>query len=162
MTNQDSLEIRALSTLLRETLFRADRQFAYLLNPNDPGLIETLKLLTAEAASQPPGPGRKPIVAHANHVLYGIELATRALGGEEDVYERADWNLAWQLETVSESQWQELIGRLEQQSQLLIEQVNEPRDWNEITLTGTFSIAAHTAYHLGAIRQIAKTLTPTR
>lgn len=154
MATNDPLEIRALSTLLRETLLRADREYAYLLNPDDPGFVETLKPLSAEMASQPPGPGRKSIAAHANHVLYGIELANRALAGEDGVYEGADWGLAWSLETVSSDQWSDLVNRLQQQSQLLIEQVSQPRDWNETLLTGAFSIAAHTAYHLGAIRQM--------
>jgi hypothetical protein len=152
--NDDPLEIRALSTLLRETLQRADRQYAFLLNPGDPGMVETLKSLSAETASKSLGQGRKPIVSHANHVLYGIELANRALGGEQGVYELADWSVAWKLETVSDDQWHDLVDRLEQQSKLLIEQISEPREWNEITLTGSFSIAAHTAYHLGAIRQM--------
>ena len=155
MTNKDDrLEIRALSTLLRETLMRADTQYAYLLNPGDPGLVETLKLLSAETASKSPGPGRKPIASHANHVLYGIELANRALGGEQGVYESADWKVAWELKSVSEEQWRDLVNRLVQQTKLLIEQISLPREWNEITLTGSFSIAAHTAYHLGAIRQL--------
>ena len=154
MAKNDSLEVRALSTLLRETLLRADRQYAYLLNPGEPGLVETLKPLSAETASKPPAPGRKPIAAHANHVLYGIELANRALSGEEGVYEGADWALAWTLETVSEQQWQDLVNRLEQQSKTLIEQVSQPREWNEVMLTGAFSVAAHTAYHLGAVRQM--------
>jgi hypothetical protein len=154
MSNYDAVEIRALITLLRETLFRADATNAYLLNPNDPGLIETLKPLSAKTASTLPGPGRKPIVAHANHVLYGIELANRALSGETGVYESADWSLAWKLERVTDDEWRELLSRLEQQSERLIEQVSRPREWNEIMLTGTLSIPAHTAYHLGAIRQM--------
>lgn len=158
MTNRDSLQIKALTTLLRETLLRADGQAAYLLNPNDPGLVETLRSLSAETASQPPAPGRKSIAAHANHVLYGIELANRALSGEQGVYETADWNAAWKLETVSESQWRDLVSRLEQQAHQLIEQVNQPREWDEIMLTGVLSIPAHTAYHLGAIRQMVREL----
>lgn len=154
MSQDISLEIRALSTLLRETLFRADRQNAFLLNPNDPGLIETLRPLTATTASKPPGTGRKPIVSHANHVLYGIELANRALAGEQRVYETADWTLAWKLETVSDSEWLNLVNRLDEQSQLLVERVPQFRGWNEIVLTGALSIPAHTAYHLGAIRQM--------
>jgi uncharacterized damage-inducible protein DinB len=154
MTDRDSPGIRALITLLRETLIRADRQAAYLLNPSDPGLVESLKPLSAQTASQAPGPGRKSIAAHANHVLYGIELANRALSGEEGVYEKADWSQAWQLESVTESQWRDLVSRLEQQTKLLLEQVARPRQWDELTLTGAFSIAAHTAYHLGAIRQM--------
>jgi hypothetical protein len=154
VNNETPLEIRVLTTLLRETLFHPDSKFAFLLNPGDPGMVDTLRLLSAEKASTPPGPGRKPIVSHANHVLYGIELANRALGGEQGVYESADWKIAWQLEKVSDPEWQKLVDRLEQQSELFIKQVDEPREWDDITLTGSFSIAAHTAYHLGAIRQM--------
>jgi hypothetical protein len=158
-TNERPLEIRVLTTLLRETLFRPDSKFAFLLNPGDAGFVDTLRSLSAETASTSPGTGRKPVVSHANHVLYGIELANRALGGEHGVYENADWKVAWKLETVSDSEWQTLVNRLEQQSKLFIEQVNEPREWDELTLTGSFSIAAHTAYHLGAIRQMLLDVT---
>jgi hypothetical protein len=158
-TNDNPLEIRVLTTLLRETLFRPDSKFAFLLNPGDLGMVDTLRSLSAERASTAPGPGRKPVVSHANHVLYGIELANRALSGEQGVYEGADWKVAWKLETVSESEWQDIVSRLEQQSKLFIEQVNEPREWDELTLTGSFSIAAHTAYHLGAIRQMLLDVT---
>jgi hypothetical protein len=157
-TNDNPLEIRVLTTL-RETLFRPDSKFAFLLNPGDLGMVDTLRSLSAERASTAPGPGRKPVVSHANHVLYGIELANRALSGEQGVYEGADWKVAWKLETVSESEWQDIVSRLEQQSKLFIEQVNEPREWDELTLTGSFSIAAHTAYHLGAIRQMLLDVT---
>jgi hypothetical protein len=157
--NENRLEIRVLTTLLRETLFRPDSKFAFLLNPGDPGFVDTLQSISAETASTSPGPGRKPVVSHANHVLYGIELANRALGGEQNVYQNADWKVAWQLESVSEERWQQLVSRLEEQSELFIKQVNEPREWDEVTLTGSFSIAAHTAYHLGSIRQMLLDVT---
>jgi hypothetical protein len=154
MTANESLAFRALSTLLRETLLRADDQYAYVINPGERGFVETLKLLSAETASTPPGPGRRSIVAHASHVLYGIELANRALGGEEGVFEGADWNRAWQVESVSEDQWRDLVSRLEAQSKLFIGQAARPREWSEDLLTGAFEVAAHTAYHLGAVRQM--------
>jgi hypothetical protein len=156
-----SLTLKSLVTLLRETLLRADSTYAYLLNSGDPGFVETLKTITATQASAIPAEGRKPIVSHANHTLYGIELANRALGGEQGVYESADWNAAWQLTLVDDRQWRELIERSEQQSNLLIDQISQPRQWDEITLTGSFSIPAHTAYHLGAIRQILLDVTRT-
>jgi hypothetical protein len=160
MTKSDSLVIEALATLLRETLLRADHAYAYVLNPGDPGLVETLKSLAAATVSVTPGPARKSIAAHAHHVLYGIELANRALGGEVGVYENADWDVAWTLQCVSETQWRDLVNRLEQQSRLLLEQVRQVRQWDATTLTGTLAIAAHAAYHLGAIRQMLLGLIP--
>ena len=38
--------------------------------------------------------------------------------------------------------------------ELLLELVARPREWERIALTGTFGIPAHTAYHLGAVRQM--------
>jgi hypothetical protein len=154
----NSLEMKALSTLLTETLFRADRQFAYVLNAGEPGMVETLRQLPATSASEAPAPGRKPIVSHANHVLYGVQLANRALAGEQGVHENANWEVAWQLESVSEQQWHNLVEQLEQESLRLIEQISQPREWTEIELTGTYAIAAHAAYHLGAIRQMLRQL----
>jgi hypothetical protein len=149
-----SPEFQALVTLLRETLLRAAADEAYVLNPKEPGFVDTCRSLSAATASRAPGEGRKPICAHANHVLYGIELATRTLSGEQGVYESADWNEAWKLETVSDEDWHALVERLERQAKLLMELVPQQRDWQRIALTGTFGIPAHTAYHLGAARQM--------
>ncbi len=73
---------KALRTLLTETLLRADRKGAYVINRGEPGFVDTLKSLSAGVASSPPGPGRKPIVSHANHVLFGLTLVARALDGD--------------------------------------------------------------------------------
>ena len=154
MNDPGSLAIRSLTTLLNETLFCAGEHSGYLLNPKDPGLVETLRGISAKVASTPPMSGRKPVVSHSNHVLYGVGLANRALSGEKDVYENADWDVAWRLESVDDQQWEELIDRIERESQLLIDLVNQRREWNEITFTGVSAIAPHTAYHLGAIRQM--------
>jgi len=160
MTNNDSLKVKALDTLLHETLLRADHAYAFVLNPGDPGLVETLKSLAAATVSVSLGPARKSITAHANHVLYGIELSNRALAGEAGVYENADWDVAWTLQCVSEAQWRDLVSRLEQQSRLLLEQVRQVRQWDATMLTGTLAIAAHAAYHLGAIRQMLLNVPP--
>jgi hypothetical protein len=37
-----------------------------------------------------------------------------------------------------------------------VETAPKHRDWNQVMLTGVFAGAAHTAYHLGALRQILK------
>ena len=154
MNSPGSLALRSLTTLLNETLFCAGEHSGYLLNPKDPGLVDTLRGISAKVASTPPKPGRTPIVSHSNHMLYGIELANRALSGETGVYESADWDVAWRLETIDDQPWEELIDRTERESQLLIDLVNQRRDWDETTFTGVSAIAPHTAYHLGAIRQM--------
>src|SRR5687768_14696595 len=99
---------KSLRTLLHETMFRAVDS-SYLLNPGDPGFVETLKGLSAEQVSRPPRPGGKPIVSHANHVLYGWELIVRALDGDPSGFANADWSVAWKLERVDDAQWRSLL-----------------------------------------------------
>lgn len=149
---------QSLRTLLSETMFHAEPHGGYLLNGGEPGFIDTMKSLSAPTASKSPGPGRKPIVSHANHVLHGWELLNRVLHGEENVFETADWNTAWKLEQVSDVEWQALVAKLEQTGKEVLELGPKFENWNEIMLTGMYSSAAHTAYHLGAIRQMLREL----
>jgi hypothetical protein len=78
----------------------------------------------------------------------------RWAGGEENPFADADWNASWQRTTVTEEQWQSLRDRLAREGAAWQKVVESRSDWNEITATGALSSAAHTAYHLGAIRQI--------
>ena len=159
MSPDYSAFIRAsLHSLLSETTFHADAEAAYILNPREPGLVETLSPLSAETVSALPGPGRKPIVAHANHVLYGWELVVRALQGDDQAFAGADWNAAWQLERVSEREWSELLARLEQVAGKLLALAPQHASTDEVMFTGLYACAAHTAYHLGAIRQMLREL----
>jgi hypothetical protein len=153
-----ALVSRSLHTLLRETLFRADDKAAYLLNSGEPGLVETLNEISAKTASTPPGPGRKPIVSHTNHVLFGLDLADRAIGGDPKAYENADWDEAWKLEQVNDQEWEDLLAKLDATAQRVLEGGPQIENWNEIMLTGMFGVAAHTAYHLGAIRQMLRSI----
>jgi hypothetical protein len=152
----ETLVPRSLQTLASETLFRAPAQSGFLLNPGDPGLVETVRAISAEQASKTPGPGRKPIVAHANHVLYGLSLLNRAIAGDPSGYVNADWSLAWKLESASDDEWQRLIADLDREATAFHKSAGETREWSEIMLTGCFGAVAHVAYHLGAVRQILR------
>jgi hypothetical protein len=150
----NTLVPRSLQTLAGETLFRATEKAAYLLNPGDLGFVETVRALSAEQASKNPGPGRKPIVAHSNHVLYGLSLLNRAIAGDPSGYETADWSLAWKLERVNDAEWQQLVADLDREAAAFQQSAGQSQEWSEIMLTGCFGAVAHTAYHLGAVRQI--------
>ena len=148
-----TLVSKSLRTLLYETMFRAEES-SYLLNPGDPGFVETLKGLSAEQVSRPPRPGGKPIVSHANHVLYGWELIVRALDGDPSGFATADWSVAWKVVRVDDAEWRELVGRLEKAAKRILEFGPNFQSWDEVMFTGMYGSAAHTAYHLGAIRQM--------
>jgi hypothetical protein len=155
-TELAELVSNSLRTLLAETMFRADTRACFVLNGGEPGMIETLKSLSAQTVSTPPGPNRKPIVSHANHVLYGWGLINRALHGDEHAFEGTDWDAAWKLVQVNDAEWQKLLAQLESTGREILELGPKTEHWNEIMLTGMFASAAHTAYHLGAIRQMLR------
>lgn len=155
-TDLPTLVSQSLRTLLSETMFRADDRGGYILNRGEPGLVETLKSLSAQQVSTPPRPGGKPIVAHANHVQFGLELMSRAVAGDERAFDGADWDAAWRLVRVDDVEWAELLRRLETTAQQVLDAAPKITNWNELMLTGVFASAAHTAYHLGAIRQMVR------
>ena len=148
------LALIALKHLLTELIDGASPHAGWVLNPNDPGLLDTLRGLSAEEASRAPVDGQKSIAAHASHVHYGIELLNRWADGEENPFATADWDSRWQQQTVSDEEWQDRLNALQLDAHRWIAATQEPREWDEIAFTGTLASAAHLAYHFGAIKQM--------
>jgi hypothetical protein len=145
---------RSLVDLLVEIFDGPPGSEAYLLNPGDPGLLRQLDTLSAEQASTRSTPGKTTIAVHVDHVLYGLMLLNRWAGGEENPWASADWEASWKRGTVSDEQWSTLRRELRDHAGRWRRVVETRTDWNEVTAAGAISSAAHTAYHLGAIRQI--------
>jgi hypothetical protein len=157
MTSNDVFQ-RALSKLLTEIFDGPPGDEAYLLNPGDPGLLRQLDSISAKAASERRMPGKTTIAAHVDHVLYGLSLLTRWAAGEANPWASADWEASWRRTTVSEEQWRTLREELRRHAGLWQEHVAVRTDWSDIAAAGALASAAHTAYHLGAIRQILAAL----
>ncbi len=145
----------ALATILREIFDGTLKRSGFLLNSGDPGLLAQLEQLDPAVVSTRPMPGRTTVVQHVAHVLYGLELLNRWMAGEENPWASADWEAAWKLGTVDESQWKDLLAKLREEAkqwQLAISA--KTGDWDQMSACGAIASAAHTAYHMGAIRQI--------
>jgi hypothetical protein len=154
MTTTDSVFQRALSNMLAEIFDGPPGQEAYLLNPGDPGLLRQLDAIDADAASKRPMPGKTTIAAHADHVEFGLSLLNRWAAGEENPWAGADWGASWQRTTVTDEQWRTLRGRLRRTAEQWRQVVATRASWDDRSAAGALASAAHTAYHLGAIRQI--------
>jgi hypothetical protein len=154
MNSSDVVFQRALCKLLVEIFDGPPGNEAYLLNPGDPGLLRQLDSIDAHAASTRPMPGKTTIAAHVDHVHYGFTLMNRWAAGEANPWAEADWNASWQRTDVTEAQWRTLRDNLRRQAETWRKAVAARTDWNDMTAAGALSSAAHTAYHLGAIRQI--------
>ena len=154
MNTTDSIFHNALNTLLIEVFEGPPGQEAFILNPGDTGLLRQLDSIDAAAASARPMPGKTTIAAHADHVHYGLTLLNRWAVGEENPFATADWKASWQRTTVTPQQWQTLRDNLRRQATDWRKHVTTRTQWDHIAACGALSSAAHTAYHLGAMRQI--------
>jgi hypothetical protein len=153
-SSSDAIFQRALSKLLTEIFDGPPGGEAYLLNPGDPGLLRQLDSIDAPTASTRPMPGKTTIAAHVDHVHYGFKLMNRWAAGEANPFADADWNASWQRTNVTADQWRTLRDSLREQAEAWRKHVATHTAWDEVSAAGALSSAAHTAYHLGAIRQI--------
>jgi len=161
MNQTDNVFHRAVSKLLTEIFEGPPGQEAYILNPGDPGLLRQLEGISAEVASRRPIAGKPTIASHVDHLHFGLSILTRWLSGEENPWADADWNGSWQRHTVSEAQWRTLRDGLREKADTWRKPAAARTEWDDLTAAGALSTIAHTAYHLGAIRQILAAATPT-
>lgn len=152
--NSDSVFRNALCKLLTELFDGPPGAEAYVLNPGDPGLLTQLDRLSAKTASTRTMPGKTTVAAHADHVRYGLTLLNHWIDGEANPWENADWNASWKRATVTADRWGLLRLDLRQAVRHWQDAVARRDEWDDVGASGALASAAHTAYHLGAIRQI--------
>ena len=131
----------------------------YVLNKGDDGLLGSLARLSAASASAIPSPGGASIAAHVDHVLYGLQLLNRWVDGEENPWADADWTASWRRTSVSDAEWQRLREQFRHEGRRCRDALSQAgSDLEGPALTGAIAILAHMAYHLGAIRQIDRSI----
>ena len=129
-----------------------------MLNPGDPGLLRSLDDLSAEAASKLSAAGGASIAAHVDHLCYGLGLMNRWSDGEADPWSGADWAASWRRTSVTEREWADLRDRLRDATARWHSVLQTPRAMSALELNGVIGSIAHLAYHLGAIRQIDRSI----
>ena len=70
----------------------------------------------------------------------------------------ARWDEAWKISTVDDGTWAEIRSGLGNETRHWLEVLRSPREVMDIELTGMIASIAHLAYHLGAVRQIHKSV----
>lgn len=158
MPASDDVFQRAMSKLLTEVFDGPPGNEAFILNPGDPGLLRQLDTIDAEAASSRPMPGSTTVAAHVDHVCYGLSLLNRWIAGEANPWATADWMESWKRGTVTPEQWASLRKRFRDEAARWQKAAAGRTTWDDISAAGSLSSVAHTAYHLGAIRQILAAL----
>ena len=159
MAQQIALEsyTKALAGLLDETFERVHG--IYL--DRGTSLFETLETISAEEASRPVSATCASIAAQVEHVRFYLEVLGRYARGE--TVGKVDWEASWRLTTVTPEEWEALKGRLRDMHRDILAVVGDTRTWeDENAIGGSMAIVAHTAYHLGEIRQALCTIKGSR
>lgn len=147
---------RSLTTLFAELVDGVKKPGgAFMLNSGDVGLLRSLEALSAADASRTVD-GGATIAAHAQHLRYGLSLMNRWAAEGGNPFADARWDEAWRVGEVDELEWEEIRRGLAAETRSWLAVLGAPREMSGIEQTGMISSIAHLAYHLGAIRQIAK------
>lgn len=149
---------RLFSELVNGTLGDGN---AFILNTGDVGLLRSLDRLSPAEASASINQGAT-IAAHAQHVRYGLSLMNLWASEGGDPFANARWDEAWKVGTVDAPAWDEIRNGLRDETRRWLEVLQSPREVSGIELAGMIASVAHLAYHVGAVRQISKTLRGPR
>ena len=128
---------------------------AFMLNSGDAGLLRSLDKLEAADASRSSNDGAT-IAAHAQHLRYGLSLMNRWAAEGGNPFADAKWDEAWKVSKVDAGTWREIREGLQDEAHRWLGFLKTPRQVIDIEMAGMIGSIAHLAYHLGAIRQIAK------
>ncbi len=115
------------------------------------GVFNTLEKLSAEQVSS--DVNSTSIAAQTEHAKFYLDRLCEFIKGRT---EKVNWDQSWLIETVNDEEWDALRAGIRKSYEGVLHCLAEVEDWNEKQIGLAMGILAHTAYHLGAIRQIAK------
>ncbi len=116
-------------------------------------LFETLAEITAEGASQPMG-NCATIAAHVAHTTYYLRVLEDRMLGRDLSY--VNWDQIWdEVSRVDADEWERLLAELRATYERIMSHLDSADQWQGINeLSSLLGIIAHSAYHLGEIRQM--------
>jgi hypothetical protein len=152
MQTEIQIPLSAYTDALRQMFDEVmDSVHGMILDPGD-SLFTTLSDITAEEASRRISSRCAPLCAQVEHTTVYLDMALQYARGAEDV--KVDWAAAWARESVTDREWTELKDGLRESYTNLLAAFDDPTMWNHPdAVGGSMAALAHTAYHLGEIRQ---------
>ena len=144
-----------LFTRLREAFEGPPPQTASAYLDQGAGLLQTVEKISAEEASRAAREGGPTIAAHCAHAKFYVNVLRKYVQGSS---ESVDWGQSWLVQTVSPAEWEALKEELRDAYGVVTEELRSLDGWGERSVGGAMAIVAHTAYHLGAVRQLARML----
>lgn len=143
--------VKSLAYLLRETFEGSPpgQWSAYL--DQEVGFFKTLAGASAEQASR--NVNGTSAAAQTEHAKFYLDRLREFIAGRT---EPVNWEQSWLIETVDDEEWAALCESVRRSYEESVRLIAEQADWNERSVGMAMAMLAHTAYHLGAVRQILK------
>ena len=114
--------------------------------------FETLETISAQEASRPVSATCASIAAQVEHVRFYLQVLGDVI--RKKPVGKIDWEESWQLKQVTPEEWDALKQRLRETHRDLLATMKNLEVWEgEDDIGASLAILAHTAYHLGEIRQ---------
>lgn len=141
-----------LLALLKET-FEGSSSAGSAYLDRGVGVLNTLEKLSAQEASRSIEENGATIAAHTEHARFYLVALLEFMNGRT---EKVNWDESWLVKIVDETEWKLLQENVRRDYQIVVETFREVEDWDDDKIGDAMAIVVHTAYHLGAIRQIIK------
>ncbi|QHS60029.1 hypothetical protein [Chitinophaga agri] len=120
------------------------------------GFSAAIATINAQQASTPLVEGGTTVASHTEHLRWSIYFALKFYQGEKPV---GNWEESWEVHAVDEEQWARLQRDLREAYEQLILAIKGVKDWSNPQLVqGTLAMLPHAAYHLGAVKQMLKSI----
>ncbi len=120
--------------------------------------FETLETISFEEASRPVSANCASISAQVYHVNFYLQVLLESCFHKKNI-KKVNWEDSWQLEAVTQKEWKNLKLDLKRTHQNVLIAIKDLDIWEgENDIGASLAILAHTAYHLGEIRQALCTI----
>lgn len=143
--------VKSLAYLLRETFEGSPEGQGSAYLDHGVGIFSTLEKLSAEQVSR--FVNGTTVAAQTEHAKFYLDRLCEFIGGRT---EKVNWEDSWLIEDVTGEEWTALRATVRKSYENALRCFAETEDWSEDNVGMAMGMLAHTAYHLGAIRQIAK------
>lgn len=156
MSSIDSAVFTEAVVLILDEAF--DNVHGFFLDKNT-SFFETLADISATQASVPVGGKCATLAAQVKHVAFYLEVVEKSVRNPDSP--QADWDEIWRTTSrVTEAEWAAIQAELRSRYDDILRLIEETPVWPKDmqTIGSVMAVIAHTAYHLGEIRQALCTL----
>jgi hypothetical protein len=115
--------------------------------------FETLESISADKASRPVSETCPSIAAQVEHTRFYLQVLLEGCLQSKPI-DKVDWEESWKLKEVTAAEWNTLKEELRKTHRNVLKAMKDLSAWEgEDDIGASLAILAHTAYHLGAVRQ---------